>query len=101
MSLAVDRQKAASLIEFGAIADGGKQIQNLAIIVFSVTDTIGSQHWQLQGACNPDRSLVSPFLFALAMTLQFDIDIVGAEDANQPLYRPAASFFSRVHQCGG
>ena len=48
-----------------------------------------------------DRSLIAPFFLAFLMALQFDIDILAAEDAHQSFDCFASGFFSATHQRSG
>ncbi len=80
------------------MADGGKEVLNLAVICGRVADAIGGDHRQIQGTRDADRRLISPLFFALLMALQFDIDILAAEDARQLFDRLASGFFAAAHQ---
>ena len=94
----VEREQAAGLVEFDVMTDGGEQIQNLAIVRSRVAHAIGGDHRQLQRARNANGGLVAPFLFALLVALQFDIDILAAEDSRQLFDRLAARRFAAARQ---
>ena len=79
----------------------GKEIQNLAVVCRRIANSIRREHWQLQRMGNANRSLIAPLLLAFPMTLQFDIDILAAEDVNQPFDGLASGFFASAHQCSG
>jgi hypothetical protein len=82
------------VVEFGVIADTGKQVQYLAVVCRGISHTIGCKHRQLQCAGDPKRSLIAPLFFALTVPLQLDIDAIRAKDADQPLDRLTASFLT-------
>ena len=80
------------------IAYCGKEVQNLAVVRGGVAHSIGRQDWELQRARNPNRSLIAPLLLAFLMSLQFDVDIARAEDANQLFDRLTACLLAAAHQ---
>src|ERR1700733_5291095 len=98
MPLTIQRKQAACMIEVRMMAYRGKEIQNLTVIRSGVTNAIRRNDWKLQGACNPNRSLIPPLLLAFAMALQFDVNILGTEDANQLLYCFAACLLTTTYQ---
>ena len=77
MALAVHGQQSSGAVELGVIADGGKQVENLAVVGFGVAHAVGGQQpADCRRARNADRGLIPPLFFALAMPLQFNVDIV-------------------------
>jgi hypothetical protein len=101
MPLTIERQKTAGVIEFGVMMYCGKEVQNLPLVTRGVADSIGRQDWKLQGTRDPYRSLIPPLLLALAMPLQFDVDVVRAEDTNQLFDGLTACLFASAHQRSG
>jgi hypothetical protein len=79
----VDCEQAARLIEFDMMADRREQILYFAVVLGRVANAVGCDQRKVQGTRDADGSLIPPFLFALAMALQFDVDVLTAEDARQ------------------
>ena len=65
------------------MADGGKGVAQFAGFGSGVADSVRGQHRKIQRACDVDRNAVAGFFLALKMTLQFDIDIFGPENADE------------------
>ena len=101
IALAIVREKTARMVEFRMIANCRKKVQHLAVICCGVPDTVGRNDRQLHRPGDAKRRLVPPLLFALMMSLQFNIDIPGAEDMHQMFGRLAAGLLSTAHQRGG
>src|SRR5260370_39777361 len=100
MTLTILCEEPASTIEFCVVTDRCKDIENFAVVRSRITNSIGGNYWQLQRVSDSNCSLISPFLFPLAMTLQFDIDIFPTEDMGQVFDCLASSIFSSVNECG-
>ena len=64
----------------------------------SVANAVGGDERQLERARNADRGLIPPLLFALAMSLQFDVNIIAAKNARELLNHIAPCIFSAAHQ---
>ena len=71
------------MVELGVVADGGEEVEDLAVVCGGVADAVGGEHRQLQRTCDAKRRLVAPLFLALAVPLQFDVDILAAEDARR------------------
>ena len=81
------------------IADGRKEILNLAVVCSRVANAVGGDQRQIQRVRDADRSLISPFLLAFLMALQFDVDIFAPEEIDQLLDCFASFFFAAAGQC--
>src|SRR5581483_369566 len=65
------------------MADGGEQILYFAVVCGCVADAVGGEDWQPEGARDAEGGLIASFFFALLVALEFDVDVVGAEDADE------------------
>ena len=65
------------------VADGGEDVAEFAVLRGGVADAVGGEQRKMQRSGDVEGGAVAGFLFAMEMALQFDIDIVGAEDVRQ------------------
>ena len=101
MTLAVHGQQAACLVQLDMVADGGKEVLNLALIRRRITNAVGGNHRQTERTCNADRSLVAPLFLALLVALQFDINVLVTEDAYELFDCFAAGCFTAARERRG
>src|ERR1700722_16858893 len=83
--LGVDCQQTSGEIKRGLVADRGKKIEDFSLIRSRVAYAIGSEQRQLQRPGNIDGSAIPPFLFAIEVTLNLDVDILRTEDRDKTL----------------
>src|SRR5580698_1713979 len=60
-----------------------QNIQNLALILRGVPNAICRNNRESQAACNTYRCLIPLLPCATSVALQFDVDVVPSEDADQ------------------
>ena len=65
------------------VADGGESIAKFASFGSGVADSVGGEQRKIQRAGDGDRGAVAGFFFALEMALQFDVDVLGSENADE------------------
>ena len=83
------------------MADGRKEILNLAVVFGRIANAVCRDQRKIQGTCDADSGLIPPFLFALPMALQFDVDVFAAEDARQLFNGLAARRFAAARKRRG
>jgi len=83
------------------VANGSEGIAKFATLRDGVADTVGRQQWKIQGTGESDGGAIARFFLALEMTLQFDVDVARAEDADE-LIDLASSFLdpTLLQSCG-
>ncbi len=96
MTLAIERQQPAGMIQVCVVANGGEEIEDLPFIGGGVTYAVGRKQWQLERPRNADGCLVTPLFVPFLMSLQFDVDVLGPEDVNETLDGLTSSFFASV-----
>src|ERR1700735_1566323 len=101
MTLTIQSQQSASLIELNVMPNRRKEIQNLAVVWCGMADSVRGEHWQPKRLRDANGGLIAPLLFAFPVTLQLDIDILAAKGAYQLFDGLAAGFFSTAHEGGG
>ena len=65
------------------VADGGEGVAQFAALRDGVADSVGGEQREMQRLSDVDGGAVAGFFFALEMALQFDVDILGSEDADE------------------
>ena len=91
MALGVAGEQASGGGERAMVADGGEGVAQFASFGSGVADAVGGEQRKMQRAGDVDGGAVAGFFFAMEVALQFDVDIFGAEDADE-LIDLAASF---------
>ena len=77
LALGVAGEQAAGVLELGAVADGGEDVEDLALVLGGVADAVGGEHGQAQGFGEAESGLIAPFFVAFAVALQFDVHVAG------------------------
>src|SRR5579863_8584397 len=65
------------------MANGGESVCQLSRLGGGIADPIGRKQWEIERTGEVDRGTVASFFFTLEVTLQFDIDVLGAEDGDE------------------
>ncbi len=101
MTLGVARKHAPGSRERFVMADGGEGIAEFTGFGDGVVHAVGGQQREIKRAGEIDGDAVTGFFLALEVALQFDVDIVMAEDADE-LIELASSFLgaSLLEGCG-
>ena len=94
VTLGVAGEQAAGGHQRALVADGGEDVAELAVVRGGVADAVGGEQRKMQVAGDFDGDAVAGFFFAVEVALQFDVDIVGAEDAGEAI--DCASGFGRA-----
>jgi len=97
---AVLQQQETGFVERAAVPDAGEHVEDLALELGRHADAVGREQWKVELAGERNRSLVAGLLFADAMPLQLDVDVLRAEGPDQtreclPTFVHAAALESR------
>ncbi len=90
-ALGVAGEQASGGGESAVVADGGEGVAQFAGFGGGVADSVGGEQRKIQRAGDVDCGAVAGFFFALEMALQFDVDVIAAENADE-LIDLASSF---------
>jgi hypothetical protein len=96
MAVTIHCKQPSSMVEVSIVAYCREEVQNLSVIGSRMTDAIGRENRQLQGARNPNGCLITPLFLALMVSLHFNVDIVSTKDSDQLLYGFTANFFAAI-----
>ena len=69
------------------IADAGEDVENLAIAGRGIATPLVASSGSCSATRNFNGRLVARFFFAIEVALQFDVNVVLAEDAGEPVHR--------------
>ena len=83
MALGVAREQAARRHQRAMVADGGEHVAELAVVGGGVTDAIGGEQRKMKVAGDFDGDAVARLFFAMIVALEFDVNIVAAEDVGE------------------
>ncbi len=101
LALGVALEEAAGLVERDVVADGGEDVEDFALVLGGVADAVGGEDGEMEGLGDAQGGLVAGFFGAVAVALQLDVDVVGAEDADELLDALAAGGFAAGGERGG
>src|SRR5438045_170361 len=73
------------------ITNAGEDVRDLALCARRVTDAIGGQQRELQTPRNSNQGMIACFFITIEVTLQFNIDIVSAENVHEFLCDPVCA----------
>jgi hypothetical protein len=83
MALVVSFKQPAGRFEFAVIPDAGEHVQNFALGDGRVANAIRGEKRQAQRFAKPHRRLIATLFNNIAVSLQFDINILSAEYGRQ------------------
>ena len=101
IAVGVEGEEAAGVVEVGVVADGGEEVEDFAVAGLGVADAVGGDGGEVHGAGEAEGGLVAGFFFALVVALEFDVDIVGAVEADESFEEGAGGGFAACCECGG
>ncbi len=97
MALGIFGEQLAGFKNSGLVAHAGEGVEQVALVFHGVRDAVGCEQRQLQLAGDGDGGLVAMLLIAIVMALEFDEDVVAAEDVDHLLH----SFTAETNQTRG
>src|SRR5438270_6726408 len=83
MSFGVSAQELAGGIEMGVLADTSENVEDLAAVRVRVPHAIGRDDWQAKLFREIAKPLIDPIFAAQEMALNFDDDVIAAEDVDE------------------
>ena len=98
VAFAVAGEQAPGIGEHAVMAQAGEDIEDFALRGQRVANAIGGEQWKMQTAREFDGNLVAAFFFDGEVALQFDVNIVAAENCAK-LFQTFSRAFS-FRQCG-
>ena len=102
MAFGVAGEQASGGRKRAMVADRGEGVAEFASLGSGVADAVGGEQRKIQGTGEIDRGAIAGFFFAMEMALQFDVDILAAEDADEliEMFRCASSIPAMAQSCG-
>jgi hypothetical protein len=76
----IQSEQSPSLIQVSAVTNCTKNVEDFAVVSGRVSSAVRGECRQFERMRNTECGLIAPFLFALLMTLNLDIDVTSAED---------------------
>src|SRR5215469_1699108 len=89
MAFGIARQQLPGIVERRMIANGGKDVGQLAGVACGIAHPIRGYERQMKPAGDANGRTVAHFLLASEVPLELDIHIVTPENVNQTLNRAA------------
>ena len=89
MPLGISGKQAAGGHQGAFVANRGEDIAERAIVRRGVADAVGGEQRKVEVAGDLDCNAVAGFFFAMKVALQFDVNVVAAEDASEVFDRAA------------
>ncbi len=83
VALGVAGEQASGGGERAVIADRGEGIAEFAGFGDGIVDAVGGEQREMERAGEVDGEAVAGFFFAMEVALEFDVDILGAEDGDE------------------
>jgi len=101
MPFTVLLQEQASIVERTSLPDAGEHVEDLALELCSHADAVGGEQRKVELASQRDRGLIAGLLFANAVALQLDIDVLWPEGLDEPReYLAAPVHAAALQGCG-
>src|SRR6185312_2186555 len=100
LALRVRLQKPSSLIERNVVSNGGKYIEDFALVLRGIADAVSGEDGQSKAFRDTNRSLVASFFRAIAVSLQLHVNVMAAEDVDELSHALPACGFSAGMQRG-
>src|SRR5258708_28033832 len=101
MPIGVDGQKPAGFMDFYFMPDAGEHVERFASLRMCMVHAVGGNERKLMRAGEIDEGLVASLFEAVIVPLQFDVEIVCAEDADELLKFGGIGVSGEAHEASG
>jgi hypothetical protein len=101
MAVGVEGEETAGVVDVDVVADGGEEVEDFSVARFGVADAVGGYYGELKRAREMEGGLVAGFFVALVVALKFDVDVVGAVEADELFEEGAGGGFAAGGESGG